>query len=114
MRNVLTRFACVCTVTLLMNFGQTRAGVVVSNLTATVAGTGTIYTSGPPQEYAQEFTTGSQSVELADIIASLGAATGSFTASAELVADNGSNSPSSTVLTSFSVPTIGQRQPLPI
>jgi len=108
-RNVLTRFACVCTVTLLMNFGQSRAGVVVSNLTATVAGTGTIYTpsaTGTPQAYAQELTTGSQSVELADIIAPLGGASGTFIPSAELVADR-SGSPSSTVLTSFTVPSIG-------
>ena len=107
MRNVLTRFACVCTVTLLMNFGQSRAGIVVSNLSDTQTGAGTIFAPPAPQEYAQEFKTGSQNVDLADIIAPLGAATGSFTASAELVADNGSNSPSSTVLTSFSVPTIG-------
>ena len=108
MRNMLTRFACVCTVTLLLNFGQSRAGVVVSNLTATVGGTGTIYTpsaTGTPQAYAQEFTTGSQSVELATVIASLGAASGTFTPSAELVADS-SGLPSSTVLTSFTVPSI--------
>ncbi len=47
MRNVLTRLACVCTVTLLMNFGQSRAGVVVSNLSDTQNGAGTIY--APPR-----------------------------------------------------------------
>ena len=81
MRNVLTRFVCVCTVTLLMNFGQSRAGIIVSNLTATVGGTGTIYTpsaTGTPQAYAQEFTTGSQSVELAIGHRSLGRCLGNF------------------------------------
>jgi hypothetical protein len=109
MRNVLTRFACVCTVALLMNFGQTRAGVVVSNLTDPQTGEGTIYAPPAPQEYAQEFYTGSQSGELADIIVPLGAATGSFTASAELLKDTGSNSPltASLVTSSFTVPSIG-------
>ena len=53
MRNVLTRFACVCTVTLLMNFGQSRAGIVVSNLSDTQTGAGTIFAPPAPQEYAQ-------------------------------------------------------------
>ncbi len=108
MRNVLTRFACVCTVTLLMNFGQSRAGVIVTNLSEPVGGVTNVYTStgGLPREVAQEFTTGSQSVTLMDVIASLGGGSGTFTASAELLADNGSNSPSSTVLTSFTVPSI--------
>ena len=58
MRNVLTRFLCVFAATLLVNFEQSHAGIIVSNLTATVGGTGTIYTpsaTGTPQAYAQEF-----------------------------------------------------------
>src|SRR5271166_2696640 len=106
MRNVLTRFVCVFAATLLVNFEQSHAGIIVSNLGDAQNGAGTIYASGPPQEYAQEFTTGSQSVGLGTVIAKLGAASGSFTASAELVADK-SGLPGSTLLTSFSVPTIG-------
>ena len=87
-----------CGVTLLMNSGR-RAGVV-SNLGDVQNGAGTIYAPPEPQEYAQEFTTGSQSVELGTVIANSGAASGSFTASAELVADK-SGLPGSTLLTSF-------------
>ena len=107
MRNVLTRFVCVFAATLLVNFEQSHAGIIVSNLSDAVNGEGTIYAPPAlePQEYAQEFTTGSQSVELGTVIAYLGAASGSFTASAELVADS-SGLPGSTLLTSFSVPSI--------
>ena len=49
--------------------------------------------------------TGSQSVQLGSVIADLGAASGSFTASAELVANN-AGVPGSTVLTTFTVPSI--------
>ena len=106
MRYVLTRFVCVFAATLLVNFGQSHAGIIISNLGDAQNGAGTIYAPPAPQEYAQEFTTGSQSVELGTVIAQLGAASGSFTASAELVADN-SGLPGSTVLTSFTVPSIG-------
>ena len=65
----------------------------------------TIYAAGPPQEYAQEFITGSQSVGLGTVIALVGDATGTFNPSAELVTDN-SGQPSSTVVTTFTVPAI--------
>ena len=65
--------------------GPSHARVIVTNLSDTVAGSGGIYGSGPPQEYAQEFTTGSKRVELGAVTAALGDASGSFAASAELV-----------------------------
>jgi hypothetical protein len=96
---------------LLANAGLSYADtVIVSNLTAAVAGTGTIYSSGPPQSYAQEFLTGSSSVVLSSIIVPLGDASGSFAAGAELV-NNNSGLPGSTVLTGFTVPTIPTGSP---
>jgi hypothetical protein len=90
-----------------LSYGDT---VIVSNLTDPVNGTGTIYSSGPPQWYAQEFLTGSSSVVLSSIIVPLGDASGSFTAGAELV-NNSSGLPGSTVLTGFTVPTIPTGSP---
>ncbi len=72
MRSVLIRSTCVFLAMLLVSLGQSHAGVIVSNLGDTVNGHGTICGSGPPQEYAQEFTTGSQSVTLGLIIAPSG------------------------------------------
>jgi hypothetical protein len=86
--------------------GPSNARVIVTNLSDTVAGSGGVYGSGPPQEYAQEFTTGETRVELGAVTAVLGQATGSFTASAELVS-NHDGLPGSHVLTSFTVPSIG-------
>jgi hypothetical protein len=86
--------------------GPSDARVIVTNLSDTVAGSGGIYGSGPPQEYAQEFTTGSKRVELGAVTAALGDASGSFAASAELVS-NHDGLPGSHVLTSFTVPSIG-------
>jgi hypothetical protein len=105
MRRVLASWVCAVAVAMFVNVGPAHAGVIVSNLTETMNGHSTIYAAGPPQEYAQEFTTGSQSVELGTVVALLGDATGTFTASAELVTDN-SGQPSSTVLTTFTIPTI--------
>ena len=84
--------------------------VIVSNLSDTLNGTGTIYSSGPPQSYAQEFLTGNSSVVLSSIVVPLGDATGTFTPSAELVADN-SGLPGSTVLTGFTVPAVPTGSP---
>jgi len=92
-------------VALLTSVAQSRAAVIVSNLSATANGTSTIYASGPPQEYAQEFLTGSSSFTLASIVAPIGDATGSFTASAELVTNN-SGQPGTTVLATFTIPAI--------
>jgi hypothetical protein len=86
--------------------GPSDARVIVTNLSDPVTGSGTIYGSGPPQEYAQEFTTGSKRVELGAVTAALGDASGSFTASAELVS-NHDGLPGSVVLTRFTVPSIG-------
>jgi hypothetical protein len=107
MRNVLTNFVGGIAITLLVNIGQANAGIIVSNLSATVNGEGEIH-SPPPNDqwYGQEFTTGSQSVELGTVIVPLGDATGTFTPFAELLTDN-SNSPGSTALTNFTVPSIG-------
>ena len=81
------------------------AGVVVSNLSATVNKSGTISGYVPPQAYAQEFTTGSQSVELESIIVSLGDATFGQAAYAELDADNGGLPGTTLVL--FNQPSVG-------
>jgi hypothetical protein len=105
MRSAPAKLGCVFAAMLLASFGQAHAGVVVSNLSETQHGGSTIYGSGPPQEYAQQFTTGSQSVTLASIEVPLGAASGTFTPSAELVQDN-SGVPGSTALTTFTIPTI--------
>jgi hypothetical protein len=86
--------------------GPSDARVILTNLSDKVAGAGTIYGSGPPQEYAQEFTTGSKRVELGAVTVDLGDASGSFTASAELVS-NSHGLPGSKVLTTFTVPSIG-------
>jgi hypothetical protein len=86
--------------------GPSDARVIVTNLSDPVTGSGTIYASGPPQAYAQEFTTGNKRVELGAVTAELGDATGSFTASAELVS-NRDGFPGSDVLTTFTVPSIG-------
>jgi hypothetical protein len=91
---------------LLANAGLSYGdSIIVSNLTDIVNGTGTIYSSGPPQSYAQEFLTGSSSVVLSSIVVSLGNASGSFTAVADLVANSG-GLPGSTILTGFTVPVI--------
>ena len=106
MRSVLTKSVCAVAVAMLVNVAPAHAGIMVTNLSEPVNGSGGIYAAGPPQAYSQGFTTGSQSVELGSVIADLGEASGTFTASAELLADNGSGLPSSTVLTTFTVPTI--------
>ncbi|MBV8860699.1 MAG: hypothetical protein JO259_02405, partial [Mycobacterium sp.] len=79
--------------------------VIVSNLTDTLNGTGTIYSSGPPQSYAEEFLTGNSNAMLSSIIVPLGNASGTFTPAANLVNDN-SGLPGSTVLTGFTIPKI--------
>lgn len=106
MRSCLPKFLLGAAFALLMNAGLSYGDtVIVSNLGATVNGTGTIYSSGPPQSYAQEFLTGNASVLLSSIVVPLGDSTGTFTASAELVADN-SGLPGSIVLTTFTIPAI--------
>jgi hypothetical protein len=102
---MLIRVVCVFAVAPIVSSVPSRAGTIVSNLDQTMNGHSTIYAAGPPQEYAQQFTTGSQGVELGTVTALLGDALGTFTASAELVTDNG-GTPGTTVLTTFTVPTI--------
>lgn len=107
----LTKFLLGAAFSLLISAGLSYGDtIIVSNLGATVNGTGTIYSSGPPQSYAQEFLTGGSSVLLSSIVVPLGDATGTFTASAELVADN-SGLPGSTILTSFTIPAIPTTTP---
>jgi len=86
--------------------GTAHAGIVVSNLNEPSNGTGTIYAAGPPQWYAQAFVTGAQSVELGTVIAPLGDSSGSYSAFAELISDDG-GSPGATVIAEFTVPSIG-------
>jgi hypothetical protein len=95
---------------LLATAGQSEAAVIVSNLSATRNGTSTVYASGPPQEYAQEFVTGSTSVTLASIVAPVGDASGLFSAQATLVANSGGQ-PGSSVLTTFTIPAIPSGTP---
>jgi hypothetical protein len=89
---------------------RSEAAVIVSNLSDTVNGTSTIYASGPPQEYAQEFVTGSSSVTLASVVAAVGDASGSFTAQVELVANNGGQ-PGSSAFTTFTFSAISSGIP---
>ena len=105
MRSNLTRWVCAVAVAMLFNVRPANAGIIVSNISDTSNGHATIFAAGPPQEYAQEFTTGSQSVALGTVIALVGDATGTFNPSAELVTDN-NGQPGSTVVTTFTVPTI--------
>jgi hypothetical protein len=111
MRSCLPKVLLGAAFALLVNAGLSYGDTVtVSNLGATVNGTGTIYSSGPPQSYAQEFQTGNSNVFLSSIVVPLGDATGTFTASADLVANN-SGLPGSTILTSFTVPAIPTSTP---
>jgi hypothetical protein len=111
MRSCQTKILLGAAFMLLANAGLSYGdAVIVSNLTDPADGTGTIYSSGPPQWYAQEFLTGSSSEVLSSIIVPLGDASGSFTAGAELV-NNNSGLPGSTVLTSFTVPMIPTGSP---
>ncbi len=105
MRNMQMNLVCAFAVALIAGSVPSRAETIISNLSETMNGHSTIYAAGPPQEYAQEFITGNQGVELGTVVALVGDATGTFTASAELVADNGGQ-PGSTVLTTFTIPTI--------
>ena len=105
MQNGLTKCLWGIAFTLAVNVGHSSAATIVSNLADPVNGSGTVYASGPPQEYAQEFLTGSTSVQLGSVIADLGPSSGSYTAFATLTANNG-GIPASTALTSFTVPTI--------
>ena len=87
------------------------ADQVVSNLGDSQDLRGTIgqLAENSPTPYffqAQEFTTGTQSDGLADIIVQVGEATSPITPSAELVADDG-GMPGGTVLTSFAFPSVG-------
>ncbi len=93
-----------------VSVAQSQAATIVTNLTALVAGTGTIFASGPPQSYAQEFTTGASAELLSDVIAVLGDASGSFTATASLESNSGTL-PSGAVLTAFAVPSIPSGSP---
>lgn len=105
MRCLYFRRLSIVTVAVIGSWNYGQAATIVSNLSEAVDGTGTVYGSGPPQYYAQEFATGSQNMQLADIIAALGDSTQPYTASAELVSNSG-GLPSSTVLTTFTVPAI--------
>jgi hypothetical protein len=111
MRRCVTKILSGAAFLLLTNAGLSYgATIIVSDVTDTLNGTGTIYSSGPPQSYAQEFLTGNSSAVLGSIVVALGNASGSFTAAAQLVGDN-SGLPGSTVLTGFTVPTIPTGSP---
>ena len=89
---------------LVVGLEQSQGAVIVSNLAAADNGAGTVYAPPQPQAYAQEFTTGSQGALLGSVITVLGPTTGSFTTTAQLLANN-AGTPGA-VLTSFSVPAI--------
>jgi hypothetical protein len=112
MQHVLPKIRWAFAFTLAVSFGESYAGIVVSNLDQPVVGinaVGAVELGMPPfpfnDEYAQEFRTGSQDANLGSVEASLGAATGSFSGIAELVTDN-NNSPGATVLTGFTFPAV--------
>jgi len=105
MRRMFLNVLCGAALLTSMNMGRAHATTIVSNLNDAVGGQGSIYVSGPPQYYAQEFAAGNQSAQLGSIIAALGDARGSFIPSAELV-NNNSGQPGTSVLTTFSFPTL--------
>lgn len=96
-------------VALLTGATQAQANVVVSNLTDTLDGDSSIQNSF---WQAQEFVTGSQSVQLTSIILPLSIlpSNGAYAGTAELVTDN-SGLPGSSVLATFSVPAIASLYP---
>lgn len=111
MRRFSTKSLIAATFILLANAGLSYGDtIVVSNIVDTLDGTGTVYSSGPPQSYAEEFLTGTSSAVLSSIVVPLGNASGTFTASADLVSDNG-GLPGSSVLTGFTVPAIPTSSP---
>lgn len=111
MRTALTaKFLCAAAFTCLVGVAQSHAAAIVTNLSDLIGGTGTVYGSGPPQSYAQEFTTGATAMTLSDVIAVLGDASGTFTATASLETTSGAL-PSNTVLTTFTVPSIPAGSP---
>jgi hypothetical protein len=111
MKSCLTKILLGAAFIMLANAGLSYGdSIALSNLTDVVNGTGTIYSSGPPQSYAQEFLTGSSSLALSSVTVVLGDASGTFTASADLV-NNNSGLPGNTVLTVFTVPAIRTSSP---
>ena len=106
MRKLSAVCICASVIGMMVHVAPARADFIAGNLGATVNGYGTVNGSGLALQYAQEFTTGSSAKTLTDIEVALGSASGAFTAGAELVTDN-AGTPSSTMLTSITVPTIG-------
>jgi hypothetical protein len=108
MRNLLKRFLSIFAVAFFVDVGQSHADIVITNLGDTATAFGTV--GPPPQEYAQEFVTGSQSFRLGSIVANLGNEAGSGTVSGELVTRDADGTPSGTVVATFtagSIPTSG-------
>jgi hypothetical protein len=101
-----TKLLCAAAFTCLVSVAQADT---ITNLGDLAGGTGTVYASGPPQSYAQEFTTDTGGT-LSDVIAVLGDASGIFTATASLET-NSVDLPSGTVLTTFTVPSIPTGSP---
>ena len=104
MRTIVTRSLWTLAIALGIHAQQAEAGVIVDNLSQTPVGNGQV---GAGQFEGQEFNTGSQGYTLTSIVANVGGISGSLTLTAELVADNGNTPAGGTVLTTFSVPTIG-------
>ena len=104
MRHVLNRLTWVLAVMLSVHVPRANADVIIDNTAQTPAGNSQI---GGGQFDAQEFSTGSQSYSLTSILAQVGGSTSTYTGFANLVADNGGTPAGGTVLTTFTVPTIG-------
>jgi hypothetical protein len=92
-------------VLVLFSVALCHADVVVSNLFDPFAGGGTIFSSGPPQIFAQEFVTPSQYYALTGVSIRPASVSGfpTFTEVAQLVADDG-GLPGNTVVADFDSP----------
>ena len=105
MRNEPKKLVCGFAIALLVSFGPSHAGTVVSNLDETVAATAVVSAGNP---FAQEFNAGGGgSFELSSIVAALGGASGSFTASAELVLVANNLPDNNSVVATFTASSIG-------
>ena len=105
MRQMFEKLFLAVAITLVIHAKNAGAGVIVDNTSQTPVGSGQI---GGGQFEAQEFNTGSLIYLLDSIVAQVGGLSGTINGiGAQLVQDNGGTPAGGTVLTSFTVPSIG-------
>ncbi len=105
MRRMFAKFMLAVAITLVIQSGNAGAGVIVDNTSQSQVGNGQI---GGGQFEGQEFNTGSLSYTLDSIVAQVGGLSGTINGiGAQLVQDNGGTPAGGTVLTTFTVPSIG-------